>query len=112
MRNSYKKGNITVFVYPENSKFIGVCLELDIVEEGNNLEQVKNILSDAVKTHVEIVIKNKLSKNLLNRPAPKEYWDRFFSYLATIKQMKKNVMQQEVQPTLVSTIPFGSLTPC
>lgn len=112
MKNSYKKGIVTLFVYPENKKFVGVCLELDIVEEGDNLEQVKESLLDAVKTHVKAVTKNKLSEGLLNRPAPKEYWDRFFNYIRSIERMKMNTAQHEDKPVLVSRLPFGALLPC
>ena len=112
MKNSYKKGSITLFIYPESNKFVGVCLELDIVEEGNDLEWVKNSLLDATRTHVEIVVKNKLSETLLNRPAPKEYWDKFFNYIGSIELMRKNNTQYESKPVLVTTLPFEALSPC
>ncbi len=41
-KNTKKNGEITIFTYKEGSKYICVCLELDIVKEGNDLESLKS----------------------------------------------------------------------
>lgn len=112
MRNTYRQGSVTLFIFPENKKFVGVCLELDIVEEADNLESVRENLLDAVKTHVGAVIGNRLSEKFLNRPAPKEYWDKFFSYLKTIEHIGENQRGITVEPTIVSRYPIGALNAC
>lgn len=90
IKNTYNKGFVTSFIYPDKDKYIGVCLELDIVVENKNLEEVKKELSDAVRTHVETVVENKLSADLLNRYAPKKYWKKFFGYLKMMEQIRGN----------------------
>jgi len=75
IKNTYRSGKLQYLFYKHGKKHVGVCLNLNIYEEGNSFEKVKEILTNISKDHVEYVIKNKLSENLLNRPAPKKYWD-------------------------------------
>jgi hypothetical protein len=63
-------------IFPEDDSFVGVCLTFDIVVEGNNYDEVRHQLIDAASVHIETVRKNNLSADLLNRPAPKEYWNK------------------------------------
>jgi predicted RNase H-like HicB family nuclease len=49
-------------------------LTFDLLEEGETLEEVRYAIIEASKLHLETVIKNNLSEELLNRKAPKEYW--------------------------------------
>lgn len=82
-KNTKKIGQATVFIYPEGKKFVGVCLEFGIIEEHKNLDVLRHNIREAVEGYIEAVVKNNLSEDLLNRHAPKEYWNRFFNYLKT-----------------------------
>ncbi len=79
--NTYKQGRAKVFIYPEKDHFVAVCLEFGLVEEAENLERVEEYIKDAVESHIKTVIKNKLSEDLLNRPAAEKYWRKFRDYL-------------------------------
>jgi hypothetical protein len=80
-RNTYKKGSLNFFIYNEKDYFVGVCLELDIVVEAETIQETKQELCDEVYSYVTSIINKKLSEDLLNRPAPKEYWDKFYDFL-------------------------------
>lgn len=57
--------------------FTGVCLDLDIVEEGHStFQEVLLSINDAVLSHMQAAEKHGFPKELINRPAPKKYWDR------------------------------------
>ncbi len=76
--NTYKKGTLRyLFIQEDKQQVVGVCLDLDILVEGNNFEKVKEELLKVSKEHVGFVIKNKLSEKLLNRHSPKKYWNLY-----------------------------------
>ncbi len=85
--NTYKSGAITYLIFKEKEKFIGVCLEFDLEVDANTLEEAKERITDYSHTWLENVANNKLSEELLNRPAPKKYWDIY-------KQAVKNAQQR------------------
>jgi len=89
--NTKKKGTYEFFFYKEKGKSIGVCLTLDIVEEGKNLKQVFNNLIEAVRGHIFTVIKKNLSDKLLNRPAPKYYWERLEEFIKLKEEQNKRI---------------------
>lgn len=110
-RNTYKKGRVTFFIFPQNDHLIGVCLELNIVVEGYSLRIVREELSDAVKTYVETIIENKLSETLLNRPAPQEYWQRFFESLKTMEKLKTIKTTPDIESIVsITTLALPNLT--
>lgn len=75
-RNTNEKGLIEFTIFEESGGYVGVCLTFDIVVEGNDYEQVRKELLEAAQLHLETVYKHELPEDLLNRPAPQEYWDR------------------------------------
>ena len=86
-RNTKEQGLVECLVYKENDSFVGVCLTFDIVEEGNNPTEVMKSLKEAVELHLETVIRNNMSEELLNRYAPEEYWKKYFE---TVKGIEKS----------------------
>lgn len=61
----------------KDSSFTGVCLDLDIVEEGHvTLQEAILSTNDAIVSHMEAVAKLGFPKELTLRPAPKEYWKK------------------------------------
>ena len=71
-KNTYKQGKLQYLFYKQGKKYVGICLDLNIYEEGSNFEDVLNTVTKMSQDHVEYVIKNKLSEDLLNRPAPQK----------------------------------------
>ena len=61
----------------KDSSFTGVCLDLDIVEEGHStLEEAILSINDAIVSHLQVAAKLDFPKELINRSAPKEYWNK------------------------------------
>jgi len=79
VRNTKERGVFEFIVYPQGKRFIGVCLTLNIIEEGKDPRELLKSLEEAAFGHLEVVRKENLSDKLLNRPAPKKYWDKYFT---------------------------------
>ena len=61
----------------KDSSFSGICLDLDIVEEGHaSLQEAILSIHDAIESHTQAAAKLGYPKELMTRPAPKEYWDK------------------------------------
>ncbi|MFH1535619.1 MAG: hypothetical protein ABIC96_00910 [Patescibacteria group bacterium] len=61
----------------KDGSFTGVCLDLDIVEEGHvTLQEAMLSVNDAIISHMGAVAKLGFPKELTLRPAPKEYWKK------------------------------------
>lgn len=89
VQNTKKEGKVTIFTYKKGKKFISVCLELDIIKEGNEPNQLIQEMIEAVMGHVETVCLNNLDDALLNRPAPQKYWQAYEEFLES-QQKSKN----------------------
>ncbi len=75
----------------KDSSFTGVCLDLDIVEEGHiSLEEAVLSINEAIISHLQAAAKLKFPKELIDRPAPKEYWNRL-KELTRVEISKKNL---------------------
>ena len=73
-----KKFSFRCIIYREEDKtYTGVCLDLDIVEEGHvSSEEAKLSIQDAIDSHMQAASKMGFPKELTFRPAPKEYWGK------------------------------------
>lgn len=84
-----KKSGIVRFLYIKyEDRVVGVCLDFNILEEGKNFDEVRKHLETAAKLHLITVCKKKLSDDLLNRHAPKKYWE-LYEQLQSAKLAKK-----------------------
>lgn len=81
MKNTKEKGMVEFFVYHERNSYVGVCLTFGILEEGTNSLALMESIKEAAMLHLEVVVKNNLSDELLNRHAPKKYWDKYHEAL-------------------------------
>lgn len=78
MKNTKKRGQFTLFVYKERPNYyIGVNLEFDLIQEGKTALETMKRIREASIGYLETIIKENLSNDLLNRPAPKEYWEKY-----------------------------------
>ncbi|MDO8659461.1 MAG: hypothetical protein Q7K54_02560 [Candidatus Parcubacteria bacterium] len=89
-KNTKDKGTVEFLVYKEGKTFVGVCLTFDIVEEGNNPEKLMESIQEAAQGHLKVVRTQNMSDDLLNRHAPKEYWDIYYKVIGDI-QSKKSI---------------------
>lgn len=73
-----KKFAFRCIAYQEkDSSFTGVCLDLDIVEESHaTLQEAILSINDAIDSHIQVARKLGFPKELISRPAPKEYWEK------------------------------------
>ena len=85
-KNTKEQGIIECLVYKKEKTFVGVCLTFDIVEEGSNPTELMKSIKEAAELHLETVIRNNLTDELLNRYAPKEYWKKYFE---TAKEIER-----------------------
>lgn len=84
-KNTKKQGVIEFLVYQQKETFVGVCLTFDIIEEGNNAKKLMESIQEAARGHLQTVREKNLSDDLLNRYAPKEYWDIYYRVIGNIK---------------------------
>ncbi len=75
--NTKRSGEVNFIIFKEKTgdSYTAVCLEFDIVETGNDLEFLRKSIEEAAKLHIETVRDFNLDDSLLNRHAPKAYWD-------------------------------------
>ena len=76
-RNTRHHGRVTVLVFrrPKERLYTGACLELDLVDQHENPDFLQRSLEEAAKGYVESVIEKDQPEDLLNRPAPAEFWE-------------------------------------
>lgn len=91
--NTKERGTLLFLVYGKEKHYIGVCLTLDIVEEGDDPQKLMDSIVESAMGHVRLVQEKNLDDALLNRPAPQEYWD---IYLAMLQEMQR--MEQKTEP--------------
>ncbi len=110
INNTLHRGTVTVFLFPKGKKYIGVCLELDIVDEDTNIEELKTRIRERVDSYIDYVCDNKKDGALLNRPAPDEYWKKFFTYIRYLQELEKKASFRNHfdQPTegVIETLPL------
>lgn len=87
--NTYKKGTVTALIYKHKSDkyFTGVALEFGLVIKAKTLNAARECLFDVVDNYLKNVQENKLSEELLNRPADIEYWKVYKQALEESKKL-------------------------
>jgi predicted RNase H-like HicB family nuclease len=86
IHNTKEAGTVEFLVYKEADIYVGVCLTFDIVEEGEDPVTVMKSIEEAAKLHLNTVVNNNMSDDLLNRYAPNEYWEKYFAASENIKE--------------------------
>ena len=98
-----KKGGIIEFLfYKERNEYIGVCLTFDIIEEGKDIEKLKESVKEAAFLHLKIVNDKKLPDKLLNRYAPIEYWEKYFEFLSYLIAKKREEKIERPLPEMLN----------
>ena len=78
--NNKKQGIARILIYFKKDKYIGVCLDFDIIEEADSKEETIKQINEATRGYIINICKNKLDDKLLNRPAPEKYWKIYKEY--------------------------------
>lgn len=105
--NTHKSGRMTFFAFKEKDSFIGVCLEFDLVVKADSLKEAIEHIEDLASGWLENVMKNNLPEELLNKPAPNEYWEKYKKYLAD-SQRRAELKKQLLIPN--KDLEFWALT--
>lgn len=107
--NTKARGLVEFLIFKEGTQYVGVCLTFNIVVEDKDVEKVEKSVEDAAKLHLRVVQKKKLPDELLNRHAPKEYWDRYeafckYLYAKEINaRVNKNIVYTSQEPYKMET---------
>ncbi len=72
-KNTLQKGSVRVIVYKEDDTWIGVALEFNITETGDDPEVVRVNLLNAIQGYLESAKKASLRPHVLNQPPDQEY---------------------------------------
>ncbi len=103
--NTYKSGSVTFLLIPEKNKYLGVCLEFDLVVQADTLKEAKEQIEDYAELWHINAVKHKLPEELLNKPAPKKYWDIYAKLvdqdLKRIKAEKQTSENVSIEPQQV-----------
>lgn len=100
--NTYNSGSATVFIYEKGKKYVGVCLEFGLVIKAASMERAEECIKDIAETYFKNIVENKLSEELLNRPAEKKYWE-IYKHISEL--MGKRVLMQPISTSKVT--PFS-----
>ena len=74
--NTKQQGLVEFTVFEENGHYVAVCLTFDIALEGDDPSVLKEEIVKAAQLHLQTVAELGLPDELLNRHAPKEFWDK------------------------------------
>lgn len=106
--NTYKRGRMTYIAFKEGGKYIAVCLEFDLEVEAKSLDLAKEYIEDLSHAWLENVTKNKLPEELLNRPAPKKYWEMLALIKRVIEAKENMLLEKKRKAVEVSSHPLLS----
>ncbi|MBI5654394.1 hypothetical protein HZC53_01940 [Candidatus Uhrbacteria bacterium] len=98
MKNAKHLGEATVFIYPSKDRYIGVCLELDLIDEDSDRDILVDRMKRRVESYVAFIHKKNYDDSLLNRPAPKKYWNKFYQFLSLMKEEEKKHIRSTTAP--------------
>lgn len=104
--NKKTQGIARILIYPSKNKYIGVCLDFDIIEEANTKEEVIKQIKEATRGYIINAWKNNLDNSLLNRSAPKKYWEIYKEYSRFITA-KNEERVKKITPKIKSSSFFS-----
>ena len=72
-RNTLQKGSVRNIIFREGKTWFGVALEFNIVETGDDAQEVMILLEEAVRGYLASARKGKLNPAVLNQKSEQEY---------------------------------------
>lgn len=78
-KNTLQKGSVRTMIFKEGDTWVGVALDFNIVETGDDPREVFIMLDEAIRGYVISAQKAKLRPHVLNQIPDKEYlalWDK------------------------------------
>ena len=83
-----------VYYDSDEAKFVGVCLDLNLLVESDSLESAVNLLNDAVVSHLLSAAEVGFPPELVFRPAPSSYWEIAKSFSSKLSQGKAHSAEE------------------
>lgn len=71
--NTYQKGSVRTIIFKDNNVWMGVALEFNIVETGDDPREVFLMLDEAIRGYIISAKKAKIRPSILNQISNKEY---------------------------------------
>lgn len=107
--NTKERGVTTRIIYQEDNHYVGACLEFDLEVEGKTIKEAEERLDEYTRSWLENVNKNNLSDELLNRPAPKKYWEIYLKINNEQKKLiERKLLQNAKTSSLLQIKPFSA----
>ncbi len=107
--NTKNSGIAKIIIFPCREGFRAVCLDFDLIEDGEIREEVESSIRESVIGHVECICKNNLDDQLLNRHANKRYWKIYESYLDLIRDKAKRPVSSNLKKTSLFIYPIEKM---
>ena len=104
MKNTKQSGVMQFVVFCENDRFFGVCLDFNIIVDGLSAKEVQDRVINISYDHLNTVRKNDLDDSLLNRHAPKEYWEMYEKFQKMNASSSPKIQETRKQPVLSSYV--------
>jgi hypothetical protein len=76
VHNDKENGVVDFTIFQEDDHFVGVCLTFDLIYEGASYPEVRDMITKLAMDYLNYVKNSNLSDSLLNRPAPREFWEK------------------------------------
>ena len=71
--NTYQKGSVRTIIFKDGDVWVGVALEFNIVETGDDPREVFLMLDEAIRGYIISAKKSKIRPSILNQVSDKEY---------------------------------------
>ena len=71
--NTLQRGSVRTIIFKDKNIWIGVALEFNIVEIGDDPREVFLMLDEAIRGYIISARKAKIRPNILNQTSDKEY---------------------------------------
>lgn len=105
-------GLARIIIFPHKGGFRAVCLDFDLIEDGQTRKEAEDNIKESVIGYIKTVCKCNLDDQLLNRPADKRYWKIYESYLDMIKDDKKKPVSANLKKSSLFTLPISDNSGC
>jgi hypothetical protein len=96
MKNTKEDGKLRFLIYKSTANYVGVCFELGLVEEEEDLKKLIYRLKNGAEATVKAIVDNNLDETHLNKKVPLKY--ELMWYLGAIIKFKNKFHLMETKP--------------
>lgn len=107
MKDTKTKGELHFVIYrePETKEYVGLCLELGLLEVSENPDYLRQSLIDAARGYVLTVAQEEMSDDLLNTRPSKEHQELYETALRALR-LKREERNYTLRDVLVFSRPM------